>query len=147
MIEQYNEIEYDIAFGGTFYAYADISQFGINFNTATIQEIIKASMALTKAAIQPIHPELKEASYLSGSILYDSSQINHMDVSQKFILVYGNCHVSQYVIKMIVIPLFAYFCCKINFVRKNHKNFLHENFEKKSRYILQFKSYENILPR
>ena len=97
-LEQYNEIEYDIAFGGTFYAYADISQFGINFSTATIEEIIKASMALTKAAalsVQPIHPELKEASYISGTILYDSTKMNHMDVSQKFLLVYGNCHVSN----------------------------------------------------
>ena len=76
-------------------------QFGINFDTATVQEIVKASMALTKAAIQPIHPELKEASYLSGSILYDSTQMNRMDVSQKFILVYGNCHVSRHVIKII----------------------------------------------
>ena len=97
-IEQYSEIEYDIAFGGTFYAYADILQFGINFNTATIEEIIKASMALTKAAalsVQPIHPELKEASYIGGTILYDSTKMNEVDVSQKFVLVYGNCHVSN----------------------------------------------------
>ena len=98
IVEQYSEIEYDIAFGGTFYAYADISQFGINFNTATIEEVIKASMALTKAAalsVQPIHPELKEASYIGGTILYDSTQMNQVDVSQKFVLVYGNCHVSN----------------------------------------------------
>lgn len=55
-------------------------------------------MALMKAAaqsVQPIHPELKEASYISGTILYDSTQMNQVDVSQKFVLVYGNCHVSN----------------------------------------------------
>lgn len=54
-------------------------------------------MALTKAAalsVQPVHPELKEASYISGTILYDSTQMDCIDVAQKFILVYGNCHVS-----------------------------------------------------
>ena len=54
-------------------------------------------MALTKAAtlsVQPIHPELKEASYISGTILYDNSQMDCASASQKFILVYGNCHVS-----------------------------------------------------
>ena len=96
-IERYNKIECDIVFGGTFYAYADISQFGINFETATIEDIIKASMALTKAAalsLQPVHLELKEASYISGTILYDGTQMDHIDIPQRFILVYGNCHVS-----------------------------------------------------
>lgn len=54
-------------------------------------------MALTKAAallMQPVHPELTEASYISGTILYDSTEMDCVGASQKFILVYGNCHVS-----------------------------------------------------
>ena len=94
-VEKYNEVQCDIVFGGTFYAYADISQFGLNFGTASVKDIIAVSMTITKAVsslVKPYHPELTEASYISGTILYENSLMENTPV--KFMLVYGDRHVS-----------------------------------------------------
>jgi len=94
-IEKFNEVQCDIIFGGTFYAYANISQFGISFETASVKDIIAASMAATKAVsslVKPCHPELTEASYISGTVLYENTIME--DIPVKFMLVYGDRHVS-----------------------------------------------------
>ena len=73
----------------------DISQFGINFETASVKDIIAVSMAVTKAVsslVKPYHPELTEACYTSGTVLYENSLMENVPV--KFMLVYGDRHVS-----------------------------------------------------
>ncbi len=53
-------INYDIAFGGNFYAIVDIADFGLPFDRARKQQIIDAGLALMEAintTALPVHPE------------------------------------------------------------------------------------------
>ena len=39
-VEGYGEIRYDIGFGGTFYALADVAQFSLNLSRSPIHELV-----------------------------------------------------------------------------------------------------------
>jgi proline racemase len=58
-------IDYDIAFGGNFYAIVDIAQIGQPFDRAAQQPIVAAGLAIMdaiNAADRPVHPESPEIS-------------------------------------------------------------------------------------
>ena len=96
--EKYNEVCCDIVFGGSFfYAYADLSKFGLTFETASVKDIITVSMAVTEAvrsSSKPCHPEMEEITYVSGTILHENSLTESVNDPIKFMLVYGERHVS-----------------------------------------------------
>ena len=72
-LEQYGSITYDIAYGGAFYAYVDINQFGITLNADNYQELIRLGklmkkMVATKEWELIKHPFEEDLSFLYGTI-------------------------------------------------------------------------------
>jgi proline racemase len=56
----YGTVQYDLAYGGNFYAICDLDQFGIAFDRAQKQRILDAGLALMAAVNEqqrPVHPE------------------------------------------------------------------------------------------
>ena len=71
--EGYGEIHYDISYGGTFYVYTDLTQFGLNFKSSPITDIITAAMKLREAVAAEVtlsHPDSDDLAYFYGVILY-----------------------------------------------------------------------------
>lgn len=56
----YGAVQYDLAYGGNFYAICDLDQFGIAFDRAQKQRILDAGLAVMAAVNEqqrPVHPE------------------------------------------------------------------------------------------
>jgi proline racemase len=56
----YGTVQYDLAYGGNFYAICDLDQFGIAFDRAQKQRILDAGLAVMAAVNEqqrPVHPE------------------------------------------------------------------------------------------
>jgi len=73
-VSDYGEIDFDIAYGGAFYALVKASHFGLRFGHDPVSEFIEAGDRLAKAAAQSVrlsHPEFDELAFLYGSILVD----------------------------------------------------------------------------
>jgi proline racemase len=61
----HGKIEYDIAFGGNFYAIVDLDQVGLAFDRAQQQSIAQAGLAIMDAintSRRPVHPESPDIS-------------------------------------------------------------------------------------
>ena len=70
----YGCVQYDIGYGGAFYALADVVQFGLDLCKSPIQDIIAAGSSLTEAMRRSVslsHPESEDLAFLYGSILTD----------------------------------------------------------------------------
>ena len=72
-VEGYGEIHYDISYGGTFYIYTNIAQFGLNFKspiTDIVATCVKLRTAVT-AEITISHPGVSDdLAFLYGVIMY-----------------------------------------------------------------------------
>jgi proline racemase len=59
VVDGFGEVEYDIAFGGNFYAILDLETLGLPFDRARKQEILDAGLAIMAAINEqdePLHP-------------------------------------------------------------------------------------------
>jgi trans-L-3-hydroxyproline dehydratase len=76
--EHFGEISYDLAYGGAFYAYADISQFGLDLSPDNSFDLISLGKRFKQHVIKTnseiVHPEEKELSFLYGCIFRDGHQ-------------------------------------------------------------------------
>lgn len=73
-VDGYGCIEFDIGYGGAFYALADATQFGLDLGKSPIQDIIAAGSSLTESVRRSIplsHPESQDLAFLYGTILTD----------------------------------------------------------------------------
>lgn len=73
-IPGHGRIEFDIAYGGAFYALAKASDFGLRFGHDPVSAFIEAGDRLTKAVTKSVplnHPDFDDLSFLYGSILVD----------------------------------------------------------------------------
>lgn len=64
----------DVAYGGAFYAIADIASFGLAFGESRMSDIVEAADRLTKAVSAGValtHPDDPDLAFLYGSILTD----------------------------------------------------------------------------
>jgi proline racemase len=62
-VPELGEVDYDIAFGGNFYAIVDLARIGQPFDRAAQQPILAAGLAIMEAinkAAPPVHPESPE---------------------------------------------------------------------------------------
>ncbi|MBF9068688.1 proline racemase family protein [Streptacidiphilus fuscans] len=62
VVPGFGEIRYDLAFGGNFYAIVELDAYGLPFDRAAKEEILRAglaTMAAVNAADEPVHPEDK----------------------------------------------------------------------------------------
>ena len=70
----WGKASFDIAYGGAFYALADISQFGLEFGRDPVAGFVDAADALTRAVQAEVplsHPDADDLAFLYGSILTD----------------------------------------------------------------------------
>jgi len=70
----WGRISCDIAYGGAYYALADIRQFGLKFGRDPVASLVDAADALTRAvqaAIPLSHPDADDLAFLYGTILTD----------------------------------------------------------------------------
>jgi trans-L-3-hydroxyproline dehydratase len=73
-VGRYGPVQFDIAYGGAFYALADCRQFGLEFGRDRARDFVDAATALidaVKANIQLSHPDHADLAFLYGSILTD----------------------------------------------------------------------------
>ena len=76
LIADYGVIHYDISFGGTYYAYVDITQFKLDIESSPIGDIITAAMTLkaaVAAAVPLSHPEHDDLAFLYGVSFYSGT--------------------------------------------------------------------------
>ncbi|WP_448566811.1 proline racemase family protein [Thalassotalea ganghwensis] len=72
-VEGIGEVEYDIAYGGAYYAYVDADKLGLDCTPKNNQQLIQTGWAIKKAVMKqyPLHHPLeKDLSFLYGTIFY-----------------------------------------------------------------------------
>ena len=72
----YGLIQYDIAYGGAFYAFADVTQFGLDLKTSSFEALRSAGACLTdllRKSIKLSHNESEDLAFLYGTILTDNN--------------------------------------------------------------------------
>ncbi|MBB3144571.1 trans-L-3-hydroxyproline dehydratase [Phyllobacterium trifolii] len=72
----FGNINFDVAYGGAFYALADCHQFGLEFGRDPARNFIDAATVLTEAVKEAVsldHPDHKDLAFLYGSILTDGA--------------------------------------------------------------------------
>ena len=94
-IADYGMIQYDISFGGTYYAYVDIAQFKLDIESSPLGDIVTAAMKLkvaVAAAVPLSHPEDDELAFLFGVIFY----CGPLGSSSNTLTVYADGQVSSH---------------------------------------------------
>lgn len=90
--ENYGTIFYDLAYGGAFYAYADIEQFGLDIESKHSFELISLGKRLKQHIInsnnQITHPTTEELSFLYGCIFRQA--INSPGVHSKNVCIFAD---------------------------------------------------------
>lgn len=76
-VDGLGEIRYDLAYGGAFYAYADVAQIGITCKPEHYRELIDAGMQIKRAVMSQKsnirHPYENDLSFLYGTIFIEPS--------------------------------------------------------------------------
>ena len=79
-VEGYGTVNYDIAYGGAFYAYVDAGQLGLELTPKNYNQIIETGMAIKQAVMAQdrdiLHPFEGDLSFLYGTIFIDNSKKN-----------------------------------------------------------------------
>ena len=73
-VADYGSIEFDIGYGGAFYAIAEAAQFGLSVRDSSVADLLTAAVALTETAKESEaieHPVEADLSGLYGTILTD----------------------------------------------------------------------------
>lgn len=68
---QFGSVEYDLAYGGAFYAYCDADQVGLELTPDHADEIRRAGMAIKRAVAESVpidHPRADDLGFLYGTI-------------------------------------------------------------------------------
>jgi proline racemase len=68
----YGTVEYDLAYGGAFYAYCDVDQFDCSLTRADADAVRHAGMAVKRAVAEAVeieHPRSADLEFLYGTIL------------------------------------------------------------------------------
>lgn len=88
----FGNIQYDLAYGGAFYAYTDISQFNLDCEPHHSQSIIELGKRLKQAVIDTnkdiIHPLESDLSFLYGCIFID--EVNSKNIHSKNVCIFAN---------------------------------------------------------
>ncbi|WP_417432723.1 proline racemase family protein [Hoeflea sp.] len=96
-LDHCGKVNFDIAYGGAFYALADASQFGLEFGRDPVSAFVAAADALTKAAQAAIplsHPDADDLAFLYGTILTDGRD-TYSDVPTHNVCVFADRQVDR----------------------------------------------------
>jgi len=97
VLPDYGRIQFDVAYGGAFYALADAAQFGLDVRSSHVRELVDAATTLTEAvrvALPLNHPEHDDLAFLYGSILTDGRD-RAADGPSRNICVFANAEVDR----------------------------------------------------
>ncbi|MFZ6014432.1 MAG: proline racemase family protein [Bacteroidota bacterium] len=82
-VEGYGNVQYDLAYGGAFYAYVNSKQVGLRLVKDNYRKIIDAGMAIKHAVMKAnksiVHPFESDLSFLYGTIFIDESVNGNVD--------------------------------------------------------------------
>lgn len=95
-VPEWGTIEFDIAFGGAFYAYCDVSQFDIDLLPANFRELIEAGTVVTRAvedAYEVEHPHENELGFLYGTVL--TGEAHSTDADSRNVCVFADGEVDR----------------------------------------------------
>lgn len=70
-VDEFGTVEYDLAYGGAYYAYCDADQFGLDLTPENADEIRRAGMAIKRAVADSVsieHPHEDDLGFLYGTI-------------------------------------------------------------------------------
>ena len=84
----YGEIQYDIAYGGAFYAFANVKQFGLDLNISGFEALRSAGACLTellRKSIKLSHIDSEDLAFLYGTILTDDNDSKD-DICNSFVV-------------------------------------------------------------
>ena len=73
MVGGLGNVQYDIAFGGAFYAFVNADELGIDMTTKNFRGVIDTGMKIKRAVIENVkieHPFEEDLSFLYGTIFY-----------------------------------------------------------------------------
>ncbi|WP_417453026.1 proline racemase family protein [Kiloniella sp.] len=77
-IPNYGAVNYDIGYGGAFYALASAKQLGLDVRKSSTRDLVQAADAIStavKASMTLSHPESEDLAFLYGTILTDGEEI------------------------------------------------------------------------
>lgn len=97
VIPEFGEVQYDIAFGGAYYAYVDADALDINCTPENLQQLITAGRAIKHAVMASYeinHPVEKDLSFLYGTIFY-SSKTNSPSSHSRHVCIFADGEVDR----------------------------------------------------
>jgi len=95
-ITDYQDISYDIAFGGAFYAIVSAEELGLDCKPSNINKIINVGMEIKNAIsnkVDVFHPFDKELNFLYGTIFIDKA--SKKEYHSKNVCVFANGEVDR----------------------------------------------------
>lgn len=95
-VPEWGTIEFDLAFGGAFYAYCDVSQFDVDLTPAAFRELIEIGTAVTRAvddAVEIEHPHEDDLGFLYGTIL--TGDAHGADADSRNVCVFADGEVDR----------------------------------------------------
>lgn len=81
-VAEFGPVEYDLAYGGAFYAYCDADQIGVELIPENTDEIRRAGMAIKRAVAESVpieHPRADDLSFLYGTIFRAPAEAPNCD--------------------------------------------------------------------
>ena len=96
-VEGLGQVEYDIAFGGAYYAYVDADKLGISCTPDNQQQLINAGRAIKHAvmASYPLnHPVEEDLGFLYGTIFY-SKNTQDPNAHSKHVCIFADGEVDR----------------------------------------------------
>ncbi|MGN8213787.1 proline racemase family protein [Halococcus salifodinae] len=94
-VPEWGTIEFDVAFGGAFYAYCDAGQFDVDLTPAEFRDLIEIGTTVTRAvddAVEIEHPYEDDLGFLYGTILTGDA---HTDADSRNVCVFADGEVDR----------------------------------------------------
>ena len=96
-IEGLGKVDYDIAFGGAYYAYVDADKLGLSCDPNNVENLIHFGRAIKKAVIadyQLHHPEHDDLSFLYGTI-FTSNKVTNPTSHSRHVCIFADGEVDR----------------------------------------------------
>ncbi len=95
-VPDWGRIRYDLAYGGAFYAFVDVSQVGLGCQPEAVDDLIRAGRAIKRAIMgqRPIqHPESEDLGFLYGTIFVEMP--SSADVHSRNVCIFAEGEVDR----------------------------------------------------
>ena len=95
-VKDYGTIKYDLAFGGAFYVFVNVSEIGMDASPEQSASLISAGMAIRKAvaeAVEMDHPNEPEMNHLYGTIFV--ADTNQAEVHSRHVCIFADGQIDR----------------------------------------------------